>query len=331
MSSQPGTTGRAGASEDTGGPHDGRTPEGAPSRAFDQAWPLVLPLALLIILGLAGLRGMVAAPKWSGSVRHDGVAVGLVLEVILGVLLLLTYRRRSRASHAAMRSGVPVNEVAAKLRGVLIFVLGAGMIAVAVAIIESLHVRVHVADVRPPVLPPHVRHSDKPVHPPRSHPFHFPLAVSLYALLIVLLVTAVLLSIWWARRFARRPSFGRHGDLIAEDPEDLREAVESGRSALRTVDDARAAIIACYVAMEASLAQRGAARAVADTPDELLARATSSGLVRGTAAARLTELFYEARFSSHPLGRRQRDAAEQALDELAAALATEPQDAKAAP
>jgi hypothetical protein len=42
--------------------------------------------------------------------------------------------------------------------------------------------------------------------------------------------------------------------------------------------------------------------------------------VRGTAAARLTALFYEARFSSHPLDHRQRDAAAQALDELAAAL-----------
>jgi hypothetical protein len=337
MSSQPGTTGRAGTPGDTGGPHDGRAPEGAPRRTFDQAWPLVLPLALLIILGLAGLRGTVAAPKWSGSVRHDGVAVGLALEVILGVLLLLTYRRRSRAMRAATFDSAPVNDVAAKLRGVLIFVLGAGMIAVAVAIIESLHVRVHVAKVPPPVLPPRTRQTVKPIHAPRSYPFHFPLAVSLYALLILLLVTAVLLSIWWARRFARRPSFGgRYGGVIAEDPEDLREAVESGRSALRTVDDARAAIIACYVAMENSLAERGAARAVADTPDELLARATRSGLVRGTAAARLTGLFYEARFSSPPLGRGQRDAAEQALDELAAALAAvsisgEPRDAEAAP
>ena len=158
---------------------------------------------------------------------------------------------------------------------------------------------------------------------PPSQPepsFHIPLTAILYALLIVVLVAAVVLSVWWARRF--RPSFGTSSDgFIAEDPEDLREAVESGRSALRTVDDARAAIIACYVAMENSLAERGAARAVADTPDELLARATKSGLVRGTAAARLTALFYEARFSSHPLGRGQRDAAEQALDELAAALA----------
>ncbi|MDQ2811403.1 MAG: DUF4129 domain-containing protein [Actinomycetota bacterium] len=106
-----------------------------------------------------------------------------------------------------------------------------------------------------------------------------------------------------------------------QDSRDLREAVESGRSALRTLDDARAAIIACYLAMETHLAERGTARAIADTPDELLARARTTGLVRGTAAARLTELFYEARFSSHPLDRGHRDAAAHALDELADALA----------
>ena len=43
--------------------------------------------------------------------------------------------------------------------------------------------------------------------------------------------------------------------------------------------------------------------------------------MRGTAAARLTALFYEVRFSSHPLDHRQREEAERALDELAAALA----------
>jgi hypothetical protein len=43
--------------------------------------------------------------------------------------------------------------------------------------------------------------------------------------------------------------------------------------------------------------------------------------VSGTAPARLTALFYEARFSSHPLAGSQRDAAAAALDELADALA----------
>jgi hypothetical protein len=157
----------------------------------------------------------------------------------------------------------------------------------------------------------------------------------LYGLLIAVLVAAVLLSIWWSRRARLRSESGT-GDFAAddsedpEDPEDLREALGSGRAALRTVDDARAAIIACYVAMEKSLAERGAAQKVADTPDELLARATRSGLVRGSASARLTALFYEARFSSHPLGRGQRDAARDALEELAAALA-EPAEAEAAP
>ena len=155
---------------------------------------------------------------------------------------------------------------------------------------------------------------------PAASPFHFPVAALLYTLLVLVLLAGIAVSIWWARRL--RPSLGAREDaLIVEDSEDLREAVESGRSALRTVDDARAAIIACYLAMEQSLAERGTARSLADTPDELLARARASGVVRGTAASRLTALFYEARFSSHPLGPAQRDAAERALDELAAALA----------
>jgi hypothetical protein len=249
--------------------------------------------------------------------------------VILTVLFVLTARRRSRATRAALLSDAPINDVPAKLRGVLIFVLGAGMIAVAAATIISLHLRM--PSVAPPVSGPSIKSSVKPrLKLPPNGPgasFYVPLAAILYGLLVVALVAAVVLSIWWSRRF--RPSFGaRHGDFVAEDPEDLRDAVESGRAALRTVDDTRAAIIACYVAMENRLAERGAARAVADTPDELLAQATGSGLVRGTAATRLTALFYEARFSSHPLGRGQRDAAEQALDELAAVLA-EPTEARA--
>ncbi len=315
MTSQPGTTG-PGTTGDTG------TPDAGPSAGSGPSWPLVLPLTLLVILGLAGLRGVVTTPRWNGPLRHDGLVIGLALEVILGVLLVLTHRRRSRASRAALTGGVPVSEVAAKLRGVLTFVLGAGMIAVAVAILIAQHLHVF----SPPRAPTGVHVKARPTLTSRPLPssapaasFHIPWTAVLYALLVVALAAAVVLSVWWSRRF--RPSFGpRTGDYIAEDSEDLREAVESGRSALRTLDDARAAIIACYVAMENSLAERGAARAVADTPDELLARVTRSGLVGGTAAARLTALFYEARFSSHPLSRGQRDAAEQALDELAAGL-----------
>ncbi len=54
--------------------------------------------------------------------------------------------------------------------------------------------------------------------------------------------------------------------------------------------------------MEDSLASAGTARAAAETPDELLTRAAASGVIHGEAAASLTGLFYEARFSTHPHG-----------------------------
>ncbi len=284
--------------------------------ATPQHWPLrLLPLALLIILGLAGLRGAVATPRWDGPLHRDGVAVGIALEVVLLILFLVTIRRTESGSQ---------EEVPRKLRSLLLFALGAGAVAVAVATLVGLHLLLFTPTAKPARRPaaPTATPSRPALRPGPAHGsvFHIPVAALLYTLLIVVLLAGLVLSIWWARRL--RPSIGSREDaFIAHDSEDLREAVESGRSALRTVDDARAAIIACYVAMENSLAERGTARGIADTPDELLARARQSGIVRGTAAARLTALFYEARFSSHPLDHRQRDAAEQALDELAAVLA----------
>jgi predicted ArsR family transcriptional regulator len=72
--------------------------------------------------------------------------------------------------------------------------------------------------------------------------------------------------------------------------------------------------------MEQSLARAGTARADAETPDELLARAAAAGVVQGREAGRLTELFYEARFSSHPVPPAHRDEARAALEVLAADL-----------
>jgi hypothetical protein len=296
---------------------DGEKPGGgerAGAGLTAQDWLLRLgPLALLIVAGLAGLRGAVGTPRWDGPLHRDPVAVGAVLEVLIVTMFVVLLLRLRRGSQEA---------TAVKLRGVLLFVLGAGGIGAVVLVLVGLHLkafgpgrRTLPAGRRPTAIPsPH-----RPRLGPGTAP-HFPVTVLLYALLIAVLLAGVAACIWRARRL-RPPVAPRDGEVIAEDPERLREAVESGRSALRTVDDARAAIIACYLAMETSLAERGTARGIAGTPGELLTRATDAGLVRGTAAGRLTALFYEARFSSHPLGRPQRDAAERALDELAADLA----------
>ena len=137
---------------------------------------------------------------------------------------------------------------------------------------------------------------------------HIPWVPILYGLLVVVLVAAVVISIWWSSRL-RRPA----APLVIEDvgTEELREAVEPGRAALAEIDDARAAIIACYVAMERSLADRGTAPRAADTPDEFLARAVAAGTVRGRrrehadrAVLRGPVLHPPAR--RRPAGRRQR-------------------------
>ena len=294
----------------------------------------LLPLVLLIVLVIAGLRGVVPAPRWNGPLKAYGLAIGIVLEVVFGALLLVVRSREATARRAA--SARPYDradeekdvEPPQALRFTLRYVLSACMIGVAIVIITDLHLHFFANSRLPKQSVPKVSHPPKP--PPGGGGgggIQIPLGPILYGLLIVVIVAAVVVSIWWSTRL-RRPA----APLVIEDvsTEELREAVQEGRAALARIDDARAAIIACYVAMERSLADRGTARAAADTPDELLARAVAAGVVRGGAAGRLTELFYEARFSTHPVGAGQRDAASAALDELAGELAAKPEAAPAA-
>jgi hypothetical protein len=292
----------------------------------------LLPLVLLVVLVIAGLRGLVPAARWNGPLKADGVAIGIALEVIFCALLVLV-RTREAAARREAGSGPYVPradqdiEPPRALRFTLTSVLTACIIGIAVVLLTDLHL--HFFDNKPAKLPPPLKKLKPPVSPsPKSGggggSLHIPLGPILYGLLIIAIVAAVVVSIWWSTRL-RRPAT----PLVIEDAsaDELRAAVAEGRAALAAIDDARAAIIACYVAMERRLADRGTARGAADTPDELLARAVAAGAVRGGAAGRLTALFYEARFSTHPLGAGQRDAASAALDELAVELAAKPNPA----
>ena len=63
-----------------------------------------------------------------------------------------------------------------------------------------------------------------------------PVGPILYGLLVVALVAAVVISVWWSYRLSRPAPPLAIAELRAEE---LREAVESGRAALARIDDAR--------------------------------------------------------------------------------------------
>ncbi len=281
--------------------------------------------ALLIAVVLAGIGAAIPHTDWGDGPGHrQGTAVGVGLEVVFAVLLLAAERHRRR---------VPaVGQPAAGLRGVLRAGLIGGLVAIPVLILINAAGKFK---IRPP-RPLTQRHRIRLGHLAAPKPGHgFDLVLVLYAVIAALLLAAIvtcLILIWRRRAGFRGLAWADVGDFADDEAqEQLREAVRSGQAALREIDDARLAIIACYVAMEQSLAQAGAARADAETPDELLGRAATAGLVHGGEAARLTTLFYEARYSTHPLPDERRDEARRALEVLAATLRQRPEPTTAEP
>lgn len=264
--------------------------------------------ALLLMLTAAGVRAAGPSGIRSGPLRQDAKPVGLALELALIALLVAVNRQRARLPE-------PPPHLPYTLNSMLRFVLRLGVIALPVAAVLSL-ARTGGELARLPAC----KHPCRKFRGRRPH--HLPAGGGhlWIVLLIVVLAGAVICAVLsWAWR--RRPAQAAEADALDDDfSAKLSRAVESGLRALATVDDARTAIIACYLAMEASLAEAGAVRAAAETPDELLARASAGELVRGSAAGRLTALFYQARFSARPLPQANRAAAQLALTELAGEL-----------
>jgi hypothetical protein len=267
----------------------------APREVLQARMARILLVALLTVLAAAGLRGHIRLHGQAAPYQGDGIAVGAILEAVLAVLLAVLLIRGRRAPAAAV--------LAARLRDTL---------------------RTH---SRSRTLPRQPGPTGLPGHPsarPAPHgspPIHIPLPAVLYALLVIALIAGIVVCAVVLRRRQPAASYPEAAPDAGAQRAGLQAAVESGRSALRAIDDAQAAIIACYLSMEQSLAGAGAARDAADSPDELLAKAAGAGLIRGAAATRLTGLFCEARFSSHRLGADQRDAAREALRDLADDLA----------
>jgi hypothetical protein len=133
-------------------------------------------------------------------------------------------------------------------------------------------------------------------------------------LLVLFAVVALAAGVLTAWR--RRSVASAFAEPAPVDAEPLADALAAGEQALHAEPDPRAAIIGCYAAMERSLAEAGSPAQAADTPAEILARATAGGLIRSTWAGTLTGLFRRARYSSHPVTEDDRTAAVGALAQV---------------
>jgi hypothetical protein len=148
-------------------------------------------------------------------------------------------------------------------------------------------------------------------HHPQGNPW------PLLALFAALAIAAVALTSYRRHRSGPRPASDEPADPTVPP---LVAALAAGERALHEDSDPRTAIIGCYAAMERSLADAGSPPRLADTPAEVLGRATASGLVRSAWASTLTGLFRRARYGSHPMTEADRAAAIGALAEVQADL-----------
>ncbi|MFE7749425.1 DUF4129 domain-containing protein [Streptomyces sp. NPDC057428] len=258
----------------------------------------------VLVVGGAALGALLLRPDTSLLAKGRGplganavLVVGLALLSLLGGLAL---RGKYREQVGAARELNPVEQRMAD--GVSRILLAATLVVP--LLIMVLHQfgppRSSHGDDHESLPFPSPRQDPLPIPPPAQHAehaghsMHFGVTRILLGLGIALLVVVVMIAGLYLWRYLRR--------------------------ALLDGTDARAAVIAGYAAMEASLAGSGVTRRASDSPQDLLERAVAGGLPTEAAAAALTALFREARYSTHPMDGSHRDRAAAALAEIADSL-----------
>ena len=229
----------------------------------------------------------------------------LVAGLVLFVLLSRYRRKRKRDNQSP---GTPMPWWARMIAALLALVVIGGPI---VLLIRAWYRRGQ-RTVRP-VLLPGLGHAGRPLHSDTSSGWALFAGMAFAA-------AALIIAALWVRRQRRARDWPDDSRAEPDGKHSLQDALSAGTAALRDQADPRAAIIACYAAMEGNLAGAGAAPAASDTPDEVLARAASGGLIRSAAAGELTGLFRQARYGHRDMAEGERAAAQGALSRLRADL-----------
>lgn len=147
------------------------------------------------------------------------------------------------------------------------------------------------------------------------------------ALVLVGLLVAGALAVWWAGLRRRRAYAPRELPALGEA---LAEVLEESIDELRAEQDPRRAVIRAYARLERVLAANGLPKRPSDAPVEYLRRVLRDLSVSPDSVQRLTLLFERARFSQHEVGTEMKDEAIAALltlqDELRTAEALAQQE-----
>lgn len=306
-----------------GGHREGRPAAGGRSPAGTAGAALAVVAVAGTALGAVVLRPGRSLTARSGGPLDSSAVVVLIAVGCLAAGLLLGSRYRSRLGH---RQDLPPFEQ--RLADAVRITLAAAAVVVPALLLGMHHFSPDAGSPGPrQTASGNVRQRTLPPFTPRSgHPAGHAPSITLPHLLVVagtaVLVLTLLVAgyrLWRGLRRTAEPP--RTGAYRPAEQDVLAAAVDSGRRALLDGTDARAAVIACYAAMESSLARSGIVRRASDSPHDLLVRATAGGLLTGPHASALTALFREARYSTHPMDGTHRDRAAAALDAIAAQLA----------
>lgn len=146
----------------------------------------------------------------------------------------------------------------------------------------------------------------------------------LWVALVLLAAAAVPVVREARRRKAKRIPLDWEPPTLADE---LSDEIGLALDDLRSESDIRRAVIAAYARMEKVLARRGLARRASETAIEFLRRVLGDLSVSAPAAAELTQLFEEAKFSSHELAESARSRAIGALETIRSELLAEEQAA----
>jgi hypothetical protein len=295
---------------------------------FDRSTGRVVAVIVLLIVIAASLRGYLPGvdraarrgPPDSPASLVYVIAMLSVSVVIVGVAIIVRLRDPRRAAPSA--SDLPERFSDGRGRPTWrVLVIGA---AVLVAWLLAVWLLSHFVTLniggQPPAAPPSTApapgtNASRPPQPPDvgadRDVLHYLIAAT--AALIVLIVVGAVFAAR-RRRVEEPPTVGAEMPRPPTAPSTSESLVRAAEVGLAEIGDRsrepRAAIIACYAAMERELSRvPGAVPQDFDTPTEVLARAVENHVLHVDNAAELVNLFEEARFSPHVMSEAHRESA----------------------